>query len=248
MTQKEMENFQNYSRYAKMETGQLWEPERSGRKIVAAVVIGLLAAGLAVFAYLYYKTHEEITIFGHHISLGVSREAVPEDANLPAETERNLETAAETEDAAAEGLAAEFSPYHTDATNPDNLIAYTEIEKNGRVLSDVSEYDPWYHFDFSQGDAYTDVEGIITFRGNNFRDTAAYGLAEMEEKTLQASWSKGTGGLSYKNATWTGSGWTGQPLIVKWPAKTKEAMNLYDWAKKDDDLVEVIYACMDGYV
>lgn len=251
MTTKEQQNYQNYSRYAKMETGQLWEPERSGRKIVAAVVIGLLAVGFAVFAYLYYKTHEEITIFGHHISLGASRQVVSEDVDLPAETERNSETemAAKTEEnAVAEGLPAEFAPYHTDATNPDNLIAYTEIEKNGSVLSDLWEYDPWYHFDFSQGDAYTDVEGIVTFRGNNFRDTAAYGLAEMEEKTLQASWSKGTGGLSYNNATWTGSGWTGQPLIVKWPAKTKEAMNLYDWAKKDDDLVEVIYACMDGYV
>lgn len=25
-------------------------------------------------------------------------------------------------------------------------------------------------------------------------------------------------------------------------------MNMYDWAKNKEELVEVIYACMDGYV
>ncbi|MGN0368022.1 MAG: PQQ-binding-like beta-propeller repeat protein, partial [Wujia sp.] len=46
----------------------------------------------------------------------------------------------------------------------------------------------------------------------------------------------------------SGSGWTGQPLIVQWPAEVKKHMNMYDWAKEKEDLVEVIYACMDGYV
>lgn len=44
------------------------------------------------------------------------------------------------------------------------------------------------------------------------------------------------------------SGWTGQPLLVKWPQESKAKMNMYDWAKKDENLVEVIYACMDGNV
>ena len=32
------------------------------------------------------------------------------------------------------------------------------------------------------------------------------------------------------------------------PREVKKSMNMYDWAKEKDDLVEVIYACMDGYV
>jgi outer membrane protein assembly factor BamB len=36
--------------------------------------------------------------------------------------------------------------------------------------------------------------------------------------------------------------------MEKWPAEVKAHMNLYDWAKEKEDLVEVIYACMDGYV
>ena len=34
----------------------------------------------------------------------------------------------------------------------------------------------------------------------------------------------------------------------KWPRDVKAHMNMYDWAKEKDDLVEVIYACMDGYI
>lgn len=36
--------------------------------------------------------------------------------------------------------------------------------------------------------------------------------------------------------------------MTKWPREVKAHMNMYDWAKEDDELVEVIYACMDGYV
>lgn len=36
--------------------------------------------------------------------------------------------------------------------------------------------------------------------------------------------------------------------MEKWSKEAKQSMNMYDWAKEKDDLVEVIYACMDGYV
>ena len=48
--------------------------------------------------------------------------------------------------------------------------------------------------------------------------------------------------------SWTGSCWTGQPLIVKWPEDIKKVMNLYDDKKAEKDLVEVIYPCVDGYI
>ena len=65
---------------------------------------------------------------------------------------------------------------------------------------------------------------------------------------MEGAWSKGTGSLTYGNHTWTGSGWTGQPLMMKWPKETKVHMNMYDWAKEKDDLVEVIYVCLDGKI
>lgn len=35
---------------------------------------------------------------------------------------------------------------------------------------------------------------------------------------------------------------------MKWPKEVKAHMNMTEKAKADDELVEVIYACMDGYV
>ena len=142
----------------------------------------------------------------------------------------------------------EFIPFHTAATDPANLISYTQIEDNGELLEQIGSFSPWYDMDFGEGDAYSDVEGIISFRGDNFRNSPAYGLQEMQENRIEGLWTQTTGGLQYNSAVWTGSGWTGQPLLVKWPKETKMAMNMEEWAKADDDLVEVIYACMDGYI
>ena len=36
--------------------------------------------------------------------------------------------------------------------------------------------------------------------------------------------------------------------MMKWPKEVKAHMNMTEKAKADDELVEVIYACMDGYV
>ena len=92
------------------------------------------------------------------------------------------------------------------------------------------------------------MDGIVTFRGNNFRDTAAYGNTQIKNGKIQDLWTAKTGSITYGDATWSGSGWTGQPLMEKWSQEVKKSMNMYDWAKEKDDLVEVIYACMDGYV
>ena len=35
---------------------------------------------------------------------------------------------------------------------------------------------------------------------------------------------------------------------MKWPEETKQHMNLYEDKKADPDLVEVIYACLDGRI
>ena len=142
----------------------------------------------------------------------------------------------------------EFVPYHTDATDPANLIASVQVEVDGTLLESTSDFVPWYDMDFDEGETYSQVEGVISFRGDNFRNSPAYGLQEMQENKIEGLWTQGTGGLQYNNAVWTGSGWTGQPLLAKWPRQTKAAMNMEDWAKEDDSLVEVIYACMDGYI
>lgn len=95
----------------------------------------------------------------------------------------------------------------------------------------------------------TDVQGIVTFRGNNFRDTAAYGTAEIEQKKFGESWSVTSNSLKAPDgAVWTGSGWVGQPLVMTWPKDVRQHMNMYDWAKQREKITEVVYATMGGYV
>ncbi|MFQ9591142.1 MAG: PQQ-binding-like beta-propeller repeat protein [Ruminococcus sp.] len=119
---------------------------------------------------------------------------------------------------------------------------------DGQILANTSDYTSTDTHSFDAGISYTDVDGIVTFRGNNFRDTAAYGNTQIKNGKIQDLWTAKTGSITYGDATWSGSGWTGQPLMEKWSQEVKKSMNMYDWAKEKDDLVEVIYACMDGYV
>lgn len=145
----------------------------------------------------------------------------------------------------------EFSPHAVDSTKPDVMIKYTQINVNGK---DVSSYNAPETIDFLTGDLYSSVEGIITFRGNNFRDSAAYGTVNFKEFAFEKVWTHTTGeqtgtGTSTGSHYWSGSGWTGQPLIVKWPDSTRKIMtSMYDWARDTNGLVEVIYATMDGNI
>ncbi|MDR0983464.1 MAG: PQQ-binding-like beta-propeller repeat protein [Ruminococcus sp.] len=100
---------------------------------------------------------------------------------------------------------------------------------------------------------YSDAQGVFSFRGGNLRQNAAYGTLQDTVSGITKLWNiktgstaKGEGGT--KGTYWTGNGWTGQPLLVKWSRTTKSHMNLEQWAKDDDELVEAIYAAMDGNI
>ena len=207
-------------------------------------VLLLLLAG----AYLYF-----VEGFRYEKGVGIVQTERTTDApfsfyNGSAQGEASTEGISEAADTyVQEETEIPFEPHAVDSTQPENLIAYTEIEVNGEV-QDLSTFSPWYNMDFSYGEEYSQVEGVISFRGDNFRNSPAYGTADIKDNTITPLWQANTGGLTYNGASWSGSGWTGQPLIVKWPAEVKQHMNMYDDAKQDDDLVEVIYACMDGYV
>ena len=64
---------------------------------------------------------------------------------------------------------------------------------------------------------YQSIAGVLTFRGNNFRSNPAFGLVSLTDKTMTQVWTKGIGSLpsSSWSFSWTGTGWTGQPLLVQ---------------------------------
>ncbi|MCD8087808.1 MAG: pyrrolo-quinoline quinone [Oscillospiraceae bacterium] len=138
----------------------------------------------------------------------------------------------------------EFEP----VTVASEVITSTSIMVDGEVVESY-QADEDHYIDFGGAEEYSLLDGIVTFRGNNFRNTASYGVTEITEAAFGDYWVNSTTGLSDNSGSfWGGSGWTGQPLIVEWPAETKAIMNMYDWAKEKDGLVEVIYATLGGYV
>lgn len=141
-----------------------------------------------------------------------------------------------------------FSPHCTEQTDPARMIASTEVFLNDKKLSMPEEFHPWYRMDFGDPSKYGQEKGIYTFRGNPFRDAPAYGTAALKENKLESVWTAATGILEVSGRSWTGSGWTGQPLMRRWSREMKQHMNLPDWAKNDDSMVEVIYACLDGNI
>ncbi|NLM75014.1 MAG: PQQ-binding-like beta-propeller repeat protein, partial [Clostridiaceae bacterium] len=113
--------------------------------------------------------------------------------------------------------------------------------------SSAIDYKPDYPLAFASDKAYTDVEGVTTFRGNNYRNTAAYGTRDIKERKLEIIWEQQTGAISAMGSYWPGSGWTGQPLLVKWPENVRKIMNIND-EFKHRDFVEVIYPILDGNI
>ncbi len=148
----------------------------------------------------------------------------------------------------------EFNPHCIAQTKPSKMIDYTNITVNTKPVKNAvyeakaNKKSADKKITMGMPQLYTGVNGVITFRGNNFRNNPTFGYQNFENNKLKTAWSKTTGSLVSEGRAWTGSGWTGQPLIVKWPKSTKKIMNMYDWAKEDDNLVEVIYACLDGKI
>ncbi len=101
---------------------------------------------------------------------------------------------------------------------------------------------------FGSDEAYTSVKGIITFGGNNYRNSFVYGTQEVEEKALARIWEHAVGSLTVDSTVWTGIGWTGMPLIVQWSDEVRETLGVFDEFKHKEGFTEVIYPAMDGYI
>ena len=205
------------------------------KKITAKTVVGIVIF-VALIAVLVMVVMRGIA----------ANKALEETAESPAVTVQPTPTPTPEPTPTPVGLP-DFKPHSVDGTEPERLISSTAIMVDGEV---VEEYESDYEINFDLPERYKDLEGIVTFRGDNFRSGAAYGTASVSSKTLTKVWSKSTSGLSDTDGTyWSGSGWTGQPLIVKWPEATRKNISaMYDWAREKEGLVEVIYATLDGHV
>ena len=200
-----------------------------GKILLTLLALIILMGGLVVFRLLM-KVGNIKYIYNYTVS---TRGSLPVEQSLSNAEGANQLVASATSD-----------------TNPDNLDITSALYVDGELVNNYTREDPIY-FSTDLLNNFTDVEGIITFRGNYYRNLQSYGTASILEQAFDRNyWSFSTGkvlksdGVNY----WSGNGWTGQPLVVKWDEETKQIMNLYEEAKNKKDLVEVIYPGMDGFI
>ena len=93
-------------------------------------------------------------------------------------------------------------------------------------------------------DAYTDMTGVITYGGNPYRDSFAFGTATVTLKSMQITWQSIIGKLG----EYAGTSWTGQPLLVKWKPEVLPTLGVSDVYKATEDFIEVIYPAADGNI
>ncbi|MGI6152692.1 MAG: PQQ-binding-like beta-propeller repeat protein [Christensenellaceae bacterium] len=145
------------------------------------------------------------------------------------------------------------TPYATENTKPEKMGFQTKMMFDGSEVDTFSRAQPVL---FDPKEQYTKWDGIVTFRGTPFRDSASCGSPRISKKAFgQGFWQIETGSLEKSDISkgkgsrrWSGSGWTGQPLIVRWDDETKAIMNIYPEKKAKPGLTEAIYATMDGNV
>ena len=232
--------------------------EKNSKLAVLGWTLGAIACLAAVFVGAYFllkpaKTQVEAPADGYTQEESYEQD---EDRNELQESQNE----GEGQDAEAEnpeGNNTETLPMKTLAekphavasTQPSNWSVDWEIygSDDVKMLSDETEED----LTFADVTDYFALPGIATFRGNNFRNNASYGTVKLESKTFsERKWTNYSASITTGDgeSAWTGSGWTGQPLVVQWDEETKQHMNLYESAKAKKDLVEVIYATLDGTI
>jgi len=208
------------------------------KKLWIIPVIILAVASIAILAAII------LLVNAYVINSHDSKTLPPEKAkNETTDNSYKKESAGEkTEKPLLTSVKTDPKPVISSSCLPENFKNFFwEVVKDGQVLK---EFNRSYELSFPDAGEYSDVSGVTCFRGNNYRNSASYGFADIKEEKLEKVWFSKTGYIDI----WTGVGWTGQPAIIKWDDDLKKKMNLFPAKKKKPDLKEVIYATLDGKI
>lgn len=195
---------------------------------VLLYLVTLFVAACLIICFVQYK------------QAGAPNELLPPDTSDKTVSDTTVETTEETT-VPTEPPIPTVTPAYTASSNPSNWKVNWQILSNG---SKVDSYNRSEVINFGLGSDYTAMEGIISFRGDNYRSGATYGTTDVVNKTLTKKWNKNVGSFN----GWCGCGWTGQPLVVRWDDETKAILGIYESKKAKEGLVEVIYATLDGHI
>lgn len=204
------------------------------------IIIGLLVAALAVGIFFIVQAINDTP--GSSAPPSESVQLTPPDSTvtLPPDEPTPSEEPTPTP---APSMSDELKPHATENTDPAKVGVTYEIMVDGATVESYTRPEP---ISFGTGAEYTALEGIIGFRGNNYRNAPSWGTVSISENKLEVKdYDKKTSYIG----NWGGAAWTGQPLIVTWPAETREKMtSLKEEFRSKDGFTEVIYATLDGRI
>jgi len=204
---------------------------KGGKYVLRRVLLLLILLGLAV-GLVIFGIKQILKLFDKQPEPEVQQEQITEtpapEAAVPTELPANLVPAAMAQsELAAKGFTS------------DIMLRRTAVESFSRETP----------ISFGDDKEYTDLVGITTFGGNNYRNTFTYGTQYVNEKRLSRIWEIPTGAFtSEQNGVWTGTGWTGMPLIIQWDASVRPHLGVYEQFRNKDGFTEVIYPAMDGNI
>ncbi len=205
---------------------------------VLLYIATLLVLVCVIFCILQYKNTQDA-----YADSQTAPTDVPTTESVPETTEEETVPPTTEEETVPPTLPPEptLDPKPTEFTDPVSMGINWQVIQNGDV---VESYQRSEAISFGSAQEYTDIAGVISFRGNNYRTDPSYGTASVVSGALQTKWNNGIGSLD----GWTGVGWTGQPLIVQWDAETRSNLGLYAGKRTKDGLVEVICTTLDGNI
>ena len=135
-----------------------------------------------------------------------------------------------------------------DAADPGKLSLTQNVYVNGKSTSELTRETA---LNMPAPENYVNYKGgVFAFRGDSFRQNAAFGTVEVAEEKLSVEWKYQLGSLrTADNGTLYGIGWTGQPAIVKWAKEARtRLMNIYDEKRDVEAMKEVIFGGLDGKI
>ncbi|MEA5060517.1 MAG: pyrrolo-quinoline quinone [Candidatus Pelethousia sp.] len=170
---------------------------------------------------------------------------------------RNIQARLQTANEAEPAVIPSPSPTPTPILGDDIQVTKdaASISTAGfstRIMANKEEVQAYQRAEsltFGEDQDYTAVRGITTFGGNHWRNRFTCGEQVVNENRLTRAWEVKIGSLVTEgNGTWTGTGWTGQPLIIQWGDEVRPTLGIYDQFKAKDGFTEVIYPAMDGKI
>ena len=219
-------------------------PFRSRGTSIATILLYCATLVVLVVGLFSYRIY---TNFADRSNAQISAPPATEQTTPPTESTPADTTPTETEPATEETEPAPtdprlfFAPLSSAEEAAEQYGLTWEIFVDGEAVESYQRENP---ISFSLDDPYFSLPGVATFRGNYYRNDPTYGTPVVTEGTLTTVWSEPIGSLDDHG----GCCWTGQPLVVQWDAETKAIMNLNEDKKAKEDLVEVIYATLDGFI